>query len=273
MAKEQATKFYVSDTRVEMGGDTIDTSDTVPAGAYNILTQPYRPPFLKKVEFERDGLVHMPSFIATDIIKDIGHFLSEETKAAFKKYKMVYKRGVLLHGKPGTGKTCIVHQVIDDAIHQDMITIIGSAPRLLEEMVRNIRRIEGRDRPFLVVWEEFEDWVDDYEHELLGLLDGVNQLGNMFYIATTNYLNNVPPRIRSRPSRFTSVIEVGALNAPARKAFLESRIHPDDNVDITEWVGKTAGLNIDQLKDVTISVLVLGLSLEDACQKISELGK
>jgi len=134
-----------------------------------------------------------------------------------------------------------------------------------------VRGIEQTDRPFMVVWEEFENWVENSESELLALLDGIQQVDNTIYIATTNYIDTIPERIKDRPSRFADVMEIGLPNATARRIFLEAKIHKTDNVDIAMWVNETEGLSIDHLKDLIISVLVLGMSFEKALEKVSRI--
>jgi len=152
-----------------------------------------------------------------------------------------------------------------------MVVLLNPNPNLVSDTVGYIRDIEQTDRAIMIIWEEFERWVNENEGCLLDLLDGVEQVDNAFYIATTNYIEQIPSRIRNRPSRFAEVKEIGAPNAELRRAFLEAKIHPEDKVDIDDWVERTEGFTIDYIKDVIISVLVLGLSLEDATSKLQTL--
>ena len=96
-------------------------------------------------------------------------------------------------------------------------------------------------------------------------------MNNIFYVATTNYIEDIPQRIRNRPSRFAEVIEIGPPDKELRRAYLLAKIHEDDVVNIDEWVEKTDGLTIDHLKNLIINVLVLGLPLDDAVEKLRNL--
>lgn len=265
-------RYHIRPTRIDFGQDTIQWSDKLPAGIYNVGTQMYGPPFLIPKKLNTDELVSLPSSIAERIRGEVDQFLRADTKAAFDRYGIIYKRGLLMYGAPGTGKTCIIHEIVEDAIAKGMIVLMDVGPGLVKAIVEEVRGIEDSPRPFLIIWEEFENVVEDYEPQLLGLLDGMEQMDNMFFIATTNYIDQIPPRIKNRPSRFADIMEVGPPEKEAREAYLRAKIHPKDNVDISQWVKATEGLNIDQIKDVVISSLVLQLPLEQSVAKIKAMG-
>ena len=117
-------------------------------------------------------------------------------------------------------------------------TISAASPNYIRSDT-HFRHHHYSDRPIMVIWEEFENWVAGYEADILNILDGVHQVDNVFYIATTNYIQQIPPRIRNRPSRFADVIEIGPPSANLRKAYIEAKIHPDDKIDIKKWVKKS----------------------------------
>ena len=102
------------------------------------------------------------------------------------------------------------------------------------------------------------------------MLDGEMQVDNIVYVATTNYINKIPPRIKDRPSRFATVIEVGLPTPDVRRIFIENKTFPDENVDLDLWVKLTEGLTIDQIKDLIISVLCIGNDLKDTVSKLHE---
>jgi SpoVK/Ycf46/Vps4 family AAA+-type ATPase len=103
------------------------------------------------------------------------------------------------------------------------------------------------------------------------LLDGETQVGNVVYLATTNYLSKIPSRIKNRPSRFARVIEVGQPNEEARRMYLTAKLQEDDLKYLEPMVQATDGFVIDQLKDLVISVCCFGQPISEAVMKIQEM--
>lgn len=248
-----------------------DIAPSIDAGVYNVdVDDRTGEKYLIVKQVESEGLVALPNSTAEDIAVKVDRFLQDAVKKKFETYKLLYKRGLLMYGPPGTGKTAIINQLTTVAIKKDMIVLLDPRPAWLTGIVPLIRSISP-EKSILVIWEEFEEWVDDYESAILNVLDGMTQISNIFYVATTNYIDKIPPRIRNRPSRFADIIKVGIPSAEGRKAFLKNKIIPTDEIDIDDWVKKTDGFVIDQLKDLIISVLVLEISLDDAIEKLKSI--
>lgn len=264
---------YLKQDKVYKFSQEFDKLQKLPSGTYRLKRDAWGVLFASEVNLKTDSIIEMDGSPSKEINKGVHDFLNEDIKAAFDRYDLMYKRGILLYGPPGTGKTCVVRLVIRTAIKNNMVVFVNSTPYDIGEAIENIREIEKSDRPVLVVWEEFEAMLEDDEEGLLDMLDGVDQMPNTFYIATTNYIKRIPSRIRNRPSRFAEVIEIGSPNADLRRAYLEAKIHKDDEVNIDEWVEKTEGFVLDHLKDLIISVLVLKVSLDDAIDKLRILQK
>src|SRR5271157_984327 len=217
----------------------------LPAGVYSIRQDDMGSLFLQAETIETEVLINLPNSPMYNIMAKIDCFLTDNIRNAFKKYGMIYKRGILLYGPPGTGKTSVVNQVISMATDKkDMIVLLCPYAGWVKQIVDQVREIEQIDRPFMIVWEEFEDVVENSEAKVLSLLDGISQVGNIIYLATTNYIQNIPTRIINRPSRFADVFEIGLPCAEVRKAFIESKLLKGDRVDINLWVESTEGFSI-----------------------------
>ena len=263
------TQYLRRGENFEFSGDVENFSE-LPSGVYEIEEGMFGL-YLEKIQINTDSLVDLPDSTADEVRSIVDLFLSGETKEAFSRYGILYKRGILMYGPPGTGKTCIINQLIKTAEEKNMIVLLDAKPFWVSDVVENIREIEGGSRTIMVIWEEFEKWTP-WESNVLDLLDGIDQVDNVIYIAPTNYIDKIPERIRNRPSRFANVIEVGYPSAEVRRIFLESKIHKEDNVDIAQWVEATEGMTIDHLKDLIISVLVLKVPFPSALEKLKTMG-
>lgn len=226
--------------------------------------------FFEGMSAMTDNLVDLPNFISSKVIKEINTFWTPDVRKRYDKYGMVYKRGILLHGKPGTGKSSIIARIMEAEIQNNGIIFFCPTPTTLYDAVSIIREIET-DRKILVIFEELDKLLDSYEGDFLSILDGEMQIDNVVYIATTNYLDRIAPRIKNRPSRFASVIEVPIPDKETRKMFLEAKIPVEDKVDIEKWVKLTEGFTIDHIKDLIISVLCIGIDLEEGCKKLRDM--
>jgi SpoVK/Ycf46/Vps4 family AAA+-type ATPase len=106
-------------------------------------------------------------------------------------------------------------------------------------------------------------------------LDGINQIENVVYIATTNYPEKLEERISNRPSRFDRRYKVELPNDEIRRAYINHKLNEEDlnNINIEEWIDKTKGMSLSHLKEVVVSVIVMGRSFEETMDNLEGLKK
>jgi SpoVK/Ycf46/Vps4 family AAA+-type ATPase len=88
------------------------------------------------------------------------------------------------------------------------------------------------------------------------MLDGT-RCTNVVFLATTNYLDRLPPRIRKRPGRFDRVVDVAEYPEESRRAYFSGRI---DKGQVETFVKAARGLPISAWRELLIRVHVGGLT-------------
>lgn len=199
-----------------------------------------------EIDSNHDKLVDLPGTEYDTVMKDMDTFLSKECIGRFEEMGLLHKMNILLYGAPGTGKTCIVNRVSQKVIDSGGIVLFNPDPGALKTTYEVLDSIQP-DTRVLIIFEEMDEHVRHNETKLLHVLDGEVQKKNAMYIATTNYIEKIPSRVR-RPGRFASVIQVGFPSITARKAYLATKLK--DQLLINEIASKTDGFSIDELKEV-----------------------
>lgn len=213
-----------------------------------------------------DRLVDLPGTEYDLVMNDMDTFLSKECMARFEEIGLIHKMNILLYGAPGTGKTCIVNRVSQKVIDSGGIVLFNPDPASLKTTYEVLDAIQP-DTRVLIIFEEMDEHVRNNETKLLHVLDGEVQKKNAMYIATTNYIEKIPARVR-RPGRFASVIKVGFPSSLARKSYLSTKLK--DERLIAEISAKTEGFSIDELKEVVRGHYCMMKPLDEYIQLIRE---
>ena len=167
-------------------------------------------------------------------------------------------KGVLLYGPPGTGKTLIAKAVASE-IDAHFQTISG--PEIMskyygesEEQLREVFEEAEENAPAIVFIDELdsiapkrEEVSGDVERrvvaQLLSLMDGLEERGQITVIGTTNRVDAVDPALR-RPGRFDREIEIGVPDRDGREEILQihTRGMPlGDGVELERYAESTQG--------------------------------
>jgi hypothetical protein len=249
----------------------------VPAGVYEIAWNPNVGNYtLRKQPFKTDELYHLPSPEITDILNDIENFWDRIEK--YKEYNFVHKRGILMYGEPGCGKSGIIQLVAQNLIERDGILFNIKDEQDVDSFttfIPTFRKIEP-NRPIVVLLEDIDSIASENKYQtarLLNILDGVKQIEGVVYIATTNYPEKLEERITNRPSRFDRRYKVDLPNEEIRRAYVINKLTKEDveQNDIDEWVKRTEGMSLSHLKEVLISVVVMGRTFEETIANLEGL--
>lgn len=239
---------------------------TIQPGFYSIGVDPYTgQPFLKPRGTQSDTIVPIPNPNAETALDIAQKFIRGDFKESLAELGLLNKMAQMLHGEPGTSKSVTVYQITDFAISQQWVVIDGGeSVGLLASVMKSMRQIEP-DRGIVVVWEEFDRLIANYENEILQLLDGSDQLPNVLYVMTTNYIQNVPKRIFTRCRRIPFQVQFAYPGPEERRAYFQAKIPPSGQgtIDLEDWVRKTEGFSIDHCAQALVGVFAYKQTLDD----------
>lgn len=246
--------------------------DIIPAGVYSAGYSSTAGYFLDKKDYNVDDLLYLPNGHIQVIMEEFKDFWG--LKPEFDKRGFVHKRGYLFTGPPGSGKTSLINLLIKDFINDyNGIVIIADDPACTISNLENIRKIE-KDRPVIVVIEDFDAAIKRKGEDLwLQLFDGNLQMNSIVFIATSNYPSMIDKRFTARPSRFDTIREVGFPDINARKFFLNKKEPTLIGDELNKWLKQTDNFSVAHLKELIIAVKCLNQPFEVAVERISKMTK
>lgn len=79
----------------------------------------------------------------------------------------------------------------------------------------------------------------------------------------------------NRPSRFDRRYKIELPSDEIRRAYIINKLNDEDlaQIDLEEWVKRTGGMSLSHLKEVVVSVIVMGRTFEETMSSLEELKK
>lgn len=249
---------------------------TVPVlvpGIYDIEIDSMKGLYFHKIDVKTDGLIRFPETNSEKVIEEISKFWERED--IFNKYKLNYKRGIFLYGPAGSGKSSTIQLICEDVIEREGVVFKFSNPGLFCDGIRTFREIQPKT-PVVVLMEDIDSIIEcNNESEILNILDGVDQVEKVVYLATTNYPERLGQRILNRPSRFDKRFKMGHPKKESRKIYFDNLIDQETKsqhkINIHKWVEDTDGMSIAHLKELFVSVCILGNSYEESISTLRKM--
>lgn len=236
---------------------------------------------LRPTEFSKQNI--LTSYRSTKDVQDrINQFFNK--LHIYEELKITpARRGALLYGSPGVGKSVLIQLVTEDYIKDNKtLVVIWPTDRFNPGNVKtfiNSFEYQGCEKLILVVEDiggvETNEGARFSETSLLSLLDNVEKTFkvNTFIIATTNYPEQFLENLTNRPGRFDDLIEVGKPTAEERLQLLKFYVgndSPPEEVVKEIMAKKYNDFSAAHMKEIVIRSKLYDLSIIEAIQQIAK---
>jgi len=181
--------------------------------------------------------------------KEINQFIKK--RDVYVNNNMEYKRGILLYGPPGNGKTTFIKHFLKNVKAISIICDVKSDGDL-SWVVDFTQNKEYWDKLKIIVLEDFDGIVPYYRSTILNMMDGLQSVHNTIFIATTNFPDKLDIAVVNRPSRFDSFYKIDLPNKNSRRELLEMYFKNLSPGELSEAARLTEGFTGAYFKELFI---------------------
>ncbi|MGH2442411.1 MAG: AAA family ATPase, partial [Chloroflexota bacterium] len=178
------------------------------------------------------------------------------------------KRGLLLYGPPGVGKTLTVQYLIGRMPGRTVLLTTGLGMGLLQPVMQQARALA----PAMVVLEDVDLIAEErgmpFGHsgpllfELLNEMDGLQDDSDVIFVLTTNRPDILEPALAARPGRIDLAVELPLPDVTARRRLLHLYARDLDlkDVDLNAIAERIEGATTAYIKELLRKAVVLAAS-------------
>lgn len=250
----------------------------LPPGLYSIYTTMMGDARFCLEDTNTESLLRFKKYADT-VLAEIDFFWTR--RQVYETTGLQYRRGILLYGPPGTGKSSLIRVILKDVIAKGgMGFLIDRGVGSFSTCYSTFRKMQP-DTPLVVVIEDIERIIDyGNESELLDILDGQRAgVTNTIFLATTNYIQKLPDRLKNRPSRFDRRIEISAPVDDIRRNYFESLFKTipaglpvfPEALRSQDFMADTVGFSLAHIKELFTAVVLLGANYTETILALREM--
>jgi len=193
--------------------------------------------------------VVMEENVKKDIYATIDQFF-KEGKEFYTKYKFPHKRGLLLYGEPGNGKTTLVKSLVSSIDAPVIYWQINEFTT--SSSIKVVFDKAAELAPVVLVIEDLDSLPQPCRSSFLNTLDGATTKEGILLIGTTNYPERIDKALINRAGRFDRTFEIKLPNKELRLEYLHIRGMGDflSEIEIKDIVEKTEYFSYVQLNEI-----------------------
>ena len=183
---------------------------------------------------------------------DLIRFFEPRVGSLYAAMGVPYRRGVLLHGPPGNGKTSMIRYV-GGALPKVPAMILRPAAGFDSDDLTEVFKRWRQQAPGILVIEDLNWLLEAVDvSTFLNMIDGIDSddTGGLLLIATTNHPHKLDAAINNRPGRFDVVLEVPSPDRPLRTEFFRRKLPEIEPSLHEELAHATEGLSFAHLQEV-----------------------
>ena len=219
-------------------------------------------PRVPRAPVDGDSLF-LPQPLRERVRSDVVSFFSDAVAALYRSLNVPYRRGVLLHGPPGNGKTSLIRLIGAELPAVPFMVLRADSAFDADDFEEIVRRWKNLAPAVLVI--EDLNWLLKIVNlsTFLNMLDGIddgprysatgekNRADNgLMLIATTNDPAALDPAINNRPGRFDVVIEIQSPTDELRTQFLQTKLPTLDAETVRRVVSLSRGFSFAHLQEL-----------------------
>ena len=209
---------------------------------------------VQSIELSTVKSTWLPNQLTDMLTAQINTFFADNG-AFYRQHNIPYRRGILLYGKPGNGKTSFIRHLVDK-LEVPLISWQVSEYTDSDNMAQVMSMVWER-APVVLVIEDLDSIPLHSRSTFLNSLDGLGAHEGVFIIGTTNYPDRVDPGLKHRAGRFDQTYEFTGPDKEQCRHLLELkglRRHMTD-AQFEYLLANIAGISYANVNELYVSLL------------------
>ncbi|KAK3688665.1 proteasome-activating nucleotidase, partial [Podospora appendiculata] len=168
--------------------------------------------------------VVLPAAIKDNLLADVLSFF--DSRALYHDLSVPWKRGIILHGVPGNGKTASIKALMNSLVARRPDPVPSLYVKSLENCngpqwaIHRIFATARRMAPCMLVFEDLDSIVGPKTRSyFLNEVDGLKSNDGILMVGSTNHLDRLDAAITKRPSRFDRKYHFKVPDEASREAY------------------------------------------------------